>query len=126
MFYIHKYINYLIRKLFDVYIYFNKNKFKQCKERTLKEILRLCNQKIPFYKGMGEEISNYPFISKSEIIRNKNKFPPKTLFTNIGYTSGTTGTPAAFLRDIKSMSAAAGNAFGINRLVMLFADTKNR
>ncbi len=69
-------------------------------------MLRFCSSHIKYYGGKGELLQNYDYISKKTVVDNFDSFVnPATKIRNIGYTSGTTGTPGKFLRDFRSMAA---------------------
>ena len=101
MWYTKKYKNFIIRKIFDLVMLFYKP------ERTkLGKVLSYCSENIDFYRGMGSRLENYPFIDKKVLMYNIDRFINKKFrFKNVGLTSGTTGTPGKFFRDIKSMAA---------------------
>lgn len=92
----------LVRKLFSLYNIYHHKAYKKTK---LKEILSYCSDNIFLYKGMGTDINKYPIISKDTIHNNFHLFKFNRVTCNIGYTSGTTGTPGKFIRDIRSMAA---------------------
>jgi len=102
MFIFKKTINNVVRVFFDLYNRFFASNYKTIK---LEERLRFCSENIPFYADKGDQIGNFPFIDKAAIQAGFNDFPKKTLLTNVGSTSGTTGSPGHFLRDIKNMAA---------------------
>jgi len=102
MFFIKKIINNIIRVFFNLYNYFVANSYKNIK---IEETLNYCSNKIPFYEGKGDILDNYSFTNKSIIQNAFSAFPKKKVFTNVGSTSGTTGSPGYFYRDIKNMAA---------------------
>lgn len=102
MFIIKKVINNIIRVFLNLYNYFFSNSYKNLK---IEETLNYCSNKIPFYAGKGDILDNYSFTNKSIIQSSFSDFPKKKIFTNIGSTSGTTGSPGHFYRDIKNMAA---------------------
>ncbi len=101
MFYYTKYKSFLIRKIFDLVMLFYKPEKKK-----LEEVLSYCSEKIDFYKGRGQLPDQYPIIDKKVLMGNLERFINKNItFRNMGATSGTTGTPGKFYRDIFSMAA---------------------
>ena len=95
-----KYKSYIIRKIFDLVMVF----YKPDKKR-LEEVLAYCSENIGFYKGKGISLENYPIIDKKVLKGNMDRFiNKKCRIKNVGLTSGTTGTPGKFLRDILSMA----------------------
>ena len=101
-FMIKKIINNFIRAFFDLYNFIFMSKYKNT---SLQSALYYSSKNILFYKGKGDKLENFTFTDKSTIQNNINKFPIKKLFTNVGSTSGTTGSPAHFYRDIKNMAS---------------------
>lgn len=100
MFYYKKYKNYLIRRIFDFIMLFYKPG-----KRRLEEYLEYCSENIEFYKDKGNSLEDYSLIDKKVLMNNFDKFVNKSYkIKNIGLTSGTTGTPGKFLRDITSMA----------------------
>lgn len=103
MFYIKKYYNYLLRKTLDLYINFFKKSFENV---TLDEVLNYCSTNILFYRNSDNDVKNNKFINSQTV---KNHFPEfikkGILIQNTGFTSGTTGVPQKFLRDLHSMAA---------------------
>ena len=72
---------------------------------TIQENLKYCSDKIEFYRGKPADIDRFDFIDKKVVRENLDKFICKGfLVKNIGHTSGTTGTPGKYYRDIKSMA----------------------
>ena len=102
VFYIKKYAKYLTRRFFDLYAIFARRSFESIE---LKAMLAYCSEHVPFYKGKGIDIERYPVINKQIVQDNIGSFSKKSLFVNTGYTSGITGAPGRFLRDVKSMAA---------------------
>jgi len=100
MFLIKKFVNNIIRLFFDTYNYIFSSRYKTA---NLKQTLAYCNDNIPLYSGMGNEIECYPFMDKLTVQNNIAKFPTKKILANIGSTSGTTGSPGKFHRDIENM-----------------------
>lgn len=97
-----KFINNIVRVLFDLYNVIFSSKYKYIK---LEQMLHYCRKKIPFYKGEGEQLESFMFTCKTTIQNNFNKFPNKNVLINTGSTSGTSGSPGYFYRDIKNMAA---------------------
>ena len=102
MFLIKKFVNNIIRLFFDTYNYIFSSRYKTA---NLKQTLAYCNDNIPLYSGMGNEIECYPFMDKLTVQNNIAKFPTKKILANIGSTSGTTGSPGKFHRDIENMAS---------------------
>ncbi len=101
MFYYTRYKNFLIRKIFDLITLFFKPE-----KKSLENVLTYCSKHIDFYRGMGNSLENYPYIDKKVIKSDFDRFAnKKALIKNIGITSGTTGTPGKYYRDIPSMAA---------------------
>ncbi|MFZ5987262.1 MAG: hypothetical protein ACOYWZ_09095 [Bacillota bacterium] len=100
MFYIQKYKTFLIRKLFDILNFFYKPE-----KDTLFKALQYCSDNIPYYKGKGTSLEDYDYIDKRTVMDNQDMFVNSNIkIRNEGSTSGTTGSPGRFLRDIKSMA----------------------
>ena len=100
MYYYKKYKDFLIRRIFDMLTLF----YKPDKGR-LKKTLSYCSENIDFYKGKGSVLEGYDFIDKKVLMDNFERFTKKGFsIKNTGMTSGTTGTPGKFFRDIKSMA----------------------
>jgi phenylacetate-CoA ligase len=102
MFAFKKIINNIIRSLFELY---NSMFSAQFKATKLKQRLNYYSDNINFYAGKGNQLSDYPLTDKNTIQNAFGEFPKKSLFTNVGSTSGTTGSPGRFYRDIKNMAA---------------------
>lgn len=101
MFYYTRYKNFLIRKIFDLITLFFKPE-----EKSLEKMLSYCSKNIDFYRGMGDLLDNYPIIDKNVLRNDFDRFAnKKARIKNIGITSGTTGTPGRYYRDIPSMAA---------------------
>lgn len=101
MFYYIKYKNFLIRKIFDLIMLFYKPEGKE-----LKKALSYCSKNIDFYRGLGDSLEKYPYIDKKVLRDDFDRFiNKKSRIKNIGLTSGTTGTPGKYYRDILSMAA---------------------
>lgn len=99
MFYCKKYKDFLIRRIFDMLMLF----YKPDKGR-LKKILSYCSENIDFYKGRGSALEGYDHIDKKVLMDEFERFVRKGFtIKNTGLTSGTTGTPGRFFRDIRSM-----------------------
>lgn len=100
-FYIKKYYTFFIRRIFQVYSNINNNN-----KANLDNYLQYSSSNIQYYSKKGNKIENYDYIKKTHIIKNKDSFINKKIrFKNIGFTSGTTGTPMKYFRDINSMAA---------------------
>lgn len=97
-----KVINNFVRVFFDLYNVIFSSKYKYIK---LEKMLHYCRQSIPFYKGEGDQLDSFMFINKATIQNNFNQFPNKNILTNTGSTSGTSGSPGYFYRDINNMAA---------------------
>lgn len=102
MFIVKKFINNIVRVVFDLYNIIYSSKYETIK---LEERLVFCCNKINFYSENDNSIDSFPFIDKTAIQNNFGAFPKRTLFTNVGSTSGTSGSPSHFYRDIKNMAA---------------------
>jgi len=101
MFYYTRYKNFLIRKIFDLITLFFKPE-----KNSLEKMLSYCSKNIGFYRGMGDSLDNYPIIDKNVLRNDFDRFVNrKALIKNVGITSGTTGTPGKYYRDIPSMAA---------------------
>lgn len=100
-FYINKYYTFIIRRIFKIYSY-----IKNDNKPELNNYLQYSSLNIHYYSKKGNKIENYNYIKKLHIIKNKDAFINKKIWPkNIGFTSGTTGTPMKYFRDIKSMAA---------------------
>jgi len=102
MFIIKKIINNIIRGLFDIHNSVYSGGYKAIK---LEDRLKSYSINIPLYKGKEAYLRGFPVIDKTVIQNSFTDFPKKSKLTNIGSTSGTTGAPAHFYRDIKNMAA---------------------
>lgn len=72
---------------------------------TIQENLEYCSKNIEFYRGKTPNIDDFDFIDKNVVRGNFDKFICKGFhIKNVGHTSGTTGTPGKYYRDIKSMA----------------------
>ena len=101
MFYYKKYKSFLIRKIFSLIMLFYKPERKK-----LNKVLSYCSENIDFYRDLGDSLEKYPYIDKMVIRNNFGRFINKKIrIKNIGMTSGTTGTPGKYYRDILSMAA---------------------
>lgn len=99
--YYSKYKSFFIRKIFDLVMAFYKPD-----KKGLEEVLSYCSENIDFYKDKGIALENYPIIDKKVLMSSMGRFINKKYrIKNVGLTSGTTGTPGKFLRDIVSMAA---------------------
>ncbi len=100
MFYYKKYKDFLIRRIFDLLMLFYKPGKNQ-----LEKILAYSSGKIDFYRGKGSSAEGYEIIDKKLLMDNFHAFVKKGFkIKNTGLTSGTTGTPGVFYRDIRSMA----------------------
>ena len=79
MFILKKIVNNAIRFLFEIYNSIFSFKYK---EITLKERLSFYSNKLPFYKGKGNQLENFSFTDKDIIQNALSEFPKKGLFTN--------------------------------------------
>lgn len=101
MFYYNKYRAYIIRRIFSLYL-----KAFKIGRVDLQEFLGYCSGNIAYYLGKGRELEKYPYIGKKTVAENFLSFAnPACKIRNTGYTSGTTGTPGKYFRDIRSMAA---------------------
>jgi phenylacetate-CoA ligase len=100
-FYVKKYNNFLVRRIFSVYY-----RLKRFEKFNIEEYLECCSKNILYYKGKGNKMKNFNIIKKDNIKSNVDNFVNKKIhIKNIGYTSGTTGTPMKYFRDVNSMVA---------------------
>lgn len=100
MFYYKKCVDFLIRRMFDVLTFFYRPDSRQ-----LEKILRYCSENIDYYRGRGRTLEHYPYIDKKLLMGSFDRFVKKGFsIKNIGLTSGTTGTPGKFFRDIRAMA----------------------
>ncbi len=101
MLYYTKYKSFIVRKIFDLLMLL----YKPHKEE-LDKVLSYCSENIDFYRGNGSSLENYQFIDKKVLTDQYDHFINKKYkLKNVGLTSGTTGTPGKFYRDILSMAA---------------------
>lgn len=61
-------------------------------------------KKIPYYSGYGDDFSKYPYLDASKI-KEVMKSIRRKPFAIFACTSGTTGLPVTFIRDIRSVVA---------------------
>ena len=100
IFYLAKYKIFLLRKLICLYYYFISNQ-----EADVKQILEYCSKNIEYYYSKGTNIKRYEFIDKKTVRDNYNLFIKRGFYLkNTGHTSGTTGTPGRYLRDVRSIA----------------------
>lgn len=100
MFYYVKYKAFIIKKIFSLYMLFHR-----FKKNRLEDYLEFCSEKIAYYAGKGNSLEGYGYIDKKTVMSNFDRFVnPAVKIRNIGYTSGTTGTPGRFFRDFRSMA----------------------
>lgn len=72
---------------------------------TLQGTLTFCNHAIPFHFRKGLNLADYPLISKTEVKQNLSSMTSRKWIKSKAMTSGTTGTPGIFFRDIDSIMA---------------------
>lgn len=89
---------------------------KQYQNKKYKKILNNASENISYYKEFGTDISTYPYIDKTTLNKNKDKFlsPKKSGVIINGETSGTTGTPLSIPQNMESV--VTEQAF-INRMM---------
>jgi phenylacetate-CoA ligase len=102
IFYLRKYLDFIIRKILDIYIFLFHEKIEK---RSIVDMLEYCSENIEFYRNKGTCINNYDFIDKKTVISNFDTIVKKIILKHTGYTSGTTGTPCKLYRDIHMMAA---------------------
>lgn len=123
-----------------------KYSFQELQEyqnEKLKRIIKIAYENVPFYRkifiekkltprdiGTIEDLQKLPFIDKQKVQENFSDFRNKKFkgFVSKGYTTGTTGSPGIFLRDLFSINfenAAlwrqyrwAGKNFGSRRVTL--------
>ena len=100
MFYARKYVEFIVKRMFGFlgWLY-------QLRPMKLAPFLRYCSGHIPFYDGKGSALEQYGELTKKQVFEHFDSFVNRRirLYTK-GFTSGTTGTPAMFLRDVRSVS----------------------
>ncbi len=100
MFYARKYAEFIIKRMFGFlgWIY-------RLRPVSLASFLRYCSEHIPFYAGKGASIEQYGELTKKQVSDHFEAFVNRRIrLYKKGFTSGTTGTPGMFLRDIRSIA----------------------
>ena len=122
LFYLKVYSQYFLRNIARLY-------FKIfIKVPTVEEVLSFCSKRVPYYMNRGNDINNYPYISKHNVIQNFKSMISDGVIRLRTSTSGTTGTPCDLLRGITSIIAESyyqNQYFGWNSKyrVIVRADT---
>ncbi|NFU41418.1 phenylacetate--CoA ligase family protein, partial [Clostridium sporogenes] len=100
--------------------HYSKQELKNYQDEHLKKIVKHSYENVPYYKEIfnknklmpsdiraQKDLWKLPLLTKNDIKENFNKLKatnmPKWLL-NEGHTSGTTGTPAHFYRDLNSIN----------------------
>jgi phenylacetate-CoA ligase len=100
--------------------FYSKEKIDDYQNEELKKIVNHAYKNVPYYNKIfnqlgvlpgdiknKEDLNKLPLLTKNDVKENfgllKAKNAPKFLL-NVGHTSGTTGTPAHFYRDIYSIN----------------------
>lgn len=100
--------------------HYSKQELKNYQDEHLNKIIKHCYENVPYYKEIfnknklmpsdirtQKNLWKLPILTKNDIKQNFNKLKatnmPKWLL-NEGHTSGTTGTPAHFYRDLNSIN----------------------
>lgn len=100
--------------------HYSKEELKNYQDEHLNKIIKHCYENVPYYKEIfnknklmpsdirtQKDLWKLPILTKNDIKQNFNKLKatnmPKWLL-NEGHTSGTTGTPAHFYRDLNSIN----------------------
>lgn len=100
--------------------HYSKQELKNYQDEHLNKIIKHCYENVPYYKEIfnmnklmpsdirtQKDLWKLPILTKNDIKQNFNKLKatnmPKWLL-NEGHTSGTTGTPAHFYRDLNSIN----------------------
>ncbi|AKC63478.1 capsular polysaccharide biosynthesis protein [Clostridium sporogenes] len=100
--------------------HYSKQELKNYQDEHLKKIVKHSYENVPYYKEIfnknklmpsdiraQKDLWKLPLLTKNDIKQNFNKLKatnmPKWLL-NEGHTSGTTGTPAHFYRDLNSIN----------------------
>ncbi|HDK7155657.1 TPA: phenylacetate--CoA ligase family protein [Clostridium botulinum] len=100
--------------------HYSKEELKNYQDEHLNKIMKHCYENVPYYKEIfnknklmpsdirtQKDLWKLPILTKNDIKQNFNKLKatnmPKWLL-NEGHTSGTTGTPAHFYRDLNSIN----------------------
>ncbi len=94
----------LTRYLIDIYNWVFAEKYV-ANGTQLEKQLAYCSKHIPFYRSRGLDLDNYPIINKAECNQNRSAMRNHFGLERKCYTSGTTGSPAEFLRDARSIAA---------------------
>lgn len=102
MFYVKKYYHYLIRKFLEFYILLFKKTFDKV---VLKDVLTYCSKNIDFYRQNDPDLNHFRYIDNETVKKHFQEFVKKgTKASYAGFTSGTTGIPGKFLRDLNSIA----------------------
>lgn len=104
-----KTIDYMIRICFSMMgkLYSNKYSSEYIKSSEYQDSKRRLLSSVPFYSDKLEFIDEGSLIDKDIVRDNLENFKvnKRCFFSKKAYTSGTSGTPALFIRDISSMVA---------------------
>ncbi|KOR86518.1 hypothetical protein AM233_22705 [Bacillus sp. FJAT-22058] len=100
--------------------YYSYNELENYQNERLKKIIEHSYKNVPYYNRVfnsiklkpediksKEDLWKIPVLTKNDVKKNFNDLKAKNipkLFMNIGKTSGTTGTPAQFYRDLYSIN----------------------
>jgi phenylacetate-CoA ligase len=100
--------------------HYSPQELTDLQNRKLQKIIHHCYDNVPFYTDLFRELSltpgdikskedlvKLPFIDKYTVKNNFDKFIAKNrskLFRTVSHTSGSSGTPAKFLRDYYSIN----------------------
>lgn len=100
--------------------YFSSCQIEAYRNEKLKSIVEHAYKNVPYYKEVFSKLKlvpddinttndlwKLPIMSKDDVIKNSHKLISTNvgkLFVHHGYTSGTTGSPCKFLRDLPSIN----------------------
>lgn len=123
------YFNRLIKKgfLFDAILkdleesqYYSAEQLEEMQNDRLRKMVLHCYKNVPYYTQLfdrlhlkpesiktKQDLTKLPFLDKKTVQENWPRFIAKdrsTCFSSVAYTSGSTGTPAKFLRNYYSLN----------------------
>jgi len=106
-------------KMFEEFERYSPEEIKQYQDERLRETVKIAYENVPFYRKIfedrrlipsdiikSEDLHKLPVIGKDIVRNNFQDFRNKNFRGVIwkGHTSGTTGSPAVFLRDLYSIN----------------------